>query len=428
MQKSPCNTRFGIIRSLLMPEVSPVGTIAQAGYKVRHTKVATKTLQYQRGIGFANTSQYENAKSIFMPSSRSAAVVISQPAQGQNLIVNSNFATGDFSGWNVAETGSGGSPADYGVTNGNDGGSRVPNTGDTYGAYFNPSGGTMDLSQTVDIPAAGSYIVTCAVQPVINDQDTLTIYLGGAPVFSTNFAFGMPYTQISATVPAQAGAQVLDFQFTPGGGPMFFDDAGLVAAAAIESVTCAIPANFNSQSPNNAVLWCNAHISCRPGTNTTLHCRKGSIVIVGRSGQTYTFPVPDSDVVFSLSATTASCGFDGSKWVTECPASGDDEIFLAGCAFPWNPDFAGAKNVTWQGEFTADTPNFHFKWQWGAACYTVDMTQYAALAIKACHNVPCGYNNGDHAGTPENCKSACVGGGTGGGGSNRTGSWSSTGG
>ncbi len=162
-------------------------------------------------------------------------MVISQATQAQNLIVNSNFVTGDFTGWNVAETGSGGDPADYGVTAGNDGGYRVPNSGDTYGAYFNPSGGTLDLSQTVDIPAAGTYIVNCSVQPVINDQDTLTIYLGGAAVFSTNFGTGEPYTQISATVSAQAGPQVIDFQFTPGGGPMFFDDAGLVAAVAAPS-------------------------------------------------------------------------------------------------------------------------------------------------------------------------------------------------
>jgi hypothetical protein len=49
--------------------------------------------------------------------------------------------------------------------------------------------------------------------------------------------------------------------------------------------------------------------------------------------------------------------------------------------------------------------------------------------VKATHQTPCGYNSnsGDHAGTPENQKSYCVGGGTGGGGSNWTGSWSSTG-
>jgi hypothetical protein len=164
-----------------------------------------------------------------------AAVVNIQPAQAQNLIVNSNFATGDFSGWNVAETGGGGNPADYGVTAGSDGGFPVPYSGDTYGAYFNPSGGVMDLTQTVTIPAAGTYTVSCYVEPIVNDQDILTISLGGVPVLATNFEFSMPYTQVSATFTAAAGAQVLDFQFTPGAGPMFFDDASLVAAAAAPS-------------------------------------------------------------------------------------------------------------------------------------------------------------------------------------------------
>ncbi len=167
----------------------------------------------------------------------SAAMVVTQSARAQNFIVNSNFATGNFSGWNVAETGSGGSPADYGVTSGNDGGAKIPNTGDAYGAYFNPSGGTMDLTQTVDLPAAGTYIISCSVEPVFNDQDTLAIFLDGVPVFTTNFQVGMPYTQISFSVSAQAGSQVLDFQFTPGSGPMFFDDAGLVSVAAVPKPT-----------------------------------------------------------------------------------------------------------------------------------------------------------------------------------------------
>jgi hypothetical protein len=161
----------------------------------------------------------------------SVAVAATQTATAQNLIVNSNFATGDFTGWTATETGSGGSPKDYGVTSGNDGGAKVPNAGDTYGAYFNPAGGTLDLMQTVDLPAAGTYIVSCAVEPVFNDQDTLTILLGDTAVFSTNFEFGMPYTTISASFSAPAGSQVLDFQFIPGSGPMFFDDAGLVAVA-----------------------------------------------------------------------------------------------------------------------------------------------------------------------------------------------------
>ena len=166
-----------------------------------------------------------------------AAAALLSTAQAQNLIVNSNFSTGDLTGWTVAETGGGGNPHDFGVTAGNDNGAKVANVGDTYGAYFNPAGGTLDLAQNVNLPAAGTYVITCAVQPVFNDDDILTIYLGGGAVFTTNFQFAQPYTPISVSVTAPAGPQVLDFQFTPGSGPMFFDDAGLVGTAVAPTPT-----------------------------------------------------------------------------------------------------------------------------------------------------------------------------------------------
>ena len=167
----------------------------------------------------------------------SATVAVAQPARAQNLLVNSNFSTGDFTGWNVAETGAAGSPRDFGVTSGYDGGVKVPKIGETDGAYFNPAGGTMDLTQTVDLAGAGTYLITGSVEPVFNDVDTLTIFLGGAPVFTTNFEVGSPYVPIRVSVSAQAGAQVLDFQFTPGSGPMFFTDAGLVALSVAPPLT-----------------------------------------------------------------------------------------------------------------------------------------------------------------------------------------------
>ena len=51
---------------------------------------------------------------------------------------------------------------------------------------------------------------------------------------------------------------------------------------------------------------------------------------------------------------------------------------------------------------------------------------YNSLGVKPTHTNACLYNNSDHAGTPENKKSFLVGGAAGGGGSNYTGSWSST--
>jgi hypothetical protein len=194
--------------------------------------------------------------------------------------------------------------------------------------------------------------------------------------------------------------------------------------------TCSIYCNFNSQMPSSGWIWLNSHISANPQGSCDISCRGATITITGASGKTYTFPVPDCDVSFNNNCSVGSTSFDGTKWTTTLPTAGDNEIFLSGCAIPSNPDYANAKNVLWQGTFTCNTPTTtSFNWQWAAACYNNSLPQYGSLGVKACHQTPCGYNNnsGDHAGTPENQKSYCVGGGTGGGGSNWTGSWSSTG-
>jgi hypothetical protein len=192
-------------------------------------------------------------------------------------------------------------------------------------------------------------------------------------------------------------------------------------------VTCSIYSCFNSQTPGNGWLWCNSHISANPEQACEIHCTGASVTITCNNGKTLTYPVPDCDIVFANNCTAATTSFDGTKWTTTLPTAGDDEIFLAGCAIPCNPSFANAQSVCWKGTFSCNTPGTTFNWHWGAACYNNKPPQYGSLGVKACHQTPCGYNNGDHAGTPENDKSSCVGGGTGGGGSNWTGSWSSTG-
>jgi hypothetical protein len=148
-------------------------------------------------------------------------------AYGQiNLVQNSSFQTGDFTDWNVTETIPGNN---YGVTSGDkDAAGPVPYMSQ-YGAYFNENGGTMNLSQNVVIPTAGTYNISAWVEPIFSDDDYFTISLGGTVVSYTDFTVGQPYTEISVTVSASAGSQVLDFQFTPNSGAMFFDDASLTA-------------------------------------------------------------------------------------------------------------------------------------------------------------------------------------------------------
>jgi hypothetical protein len=111
------------------------------------------------------------------------------------------------------------------------------------------------------------------------------------------------------------------------------------------------------------------------------------------------------------------------------PLSGSDEIFLAGVGFPVPANFqAGINSVTWNGTFSTDTPGVHLSWKWGAAVYKCFPTDYNLLYVKPSHQNACNFNNGDHAGTPENqhFQQCVTGGARGGGGSNFTGSWSGT--
>jgi hypothetical protein len=67
-------------------------------------------------------------------------------------------------------------------------------------------------------------------------------------------------------------------------------------------------------------------------------------------------------------------------------------------------------------------------WQWAASVYTSFSSDYNDLGVKPVDdNKASEWQNSDHAGTPENYKSFVVGGATGGGGANYTGSYSATG-
>jgi len=185
--------------------------------------------------------------------------------------------------------------------------------------------------------------------------------------------------------------------------------------------------NFNSQNPGKGYCWFNAHLNCNPGKKCTVYCQNASVTLTCNDGKTYTFPVPDCQINFSPSCSSGSCQFDGTKWATTVPCSGDDQIFLSGCGIPWQSDFANCRSVCWNGNFCSDTPGVNCNWQWSSACYNCDLSKCGSINVKPCHNVPCGYAGGDQCGTPENCKSFCQGGACGGGGGNYTGSWSGTG-
>jgi hypothetical protein len=157
-------------------------------------------------------------------------------------------------------------------------------------------------------------------------------------------------------------------------------------------------------------------------------------VTITFTNQTITSPnfgplnVPDASVTFDPAAVDATTNFAGGMWMTTAPSSIGGNTFLSGLSFPVPVNLPGGINpVTWSGTITINTPGVSINWQWAAAVYTNFTTAYNALGVKPVDKPTVLYPNSDHAGTPENFKQFVIGGARGGGGSNFTGSYSSTG-
>lgn len=207
--------------------------------------------------------------------------------------------------------------------------------------------------------------------------------------------------------------------------------------------------NVSEQSSNaSEIVWFNSHFKLQ-GTVPTTDFK------VNVTNQTITFgpstlPVPNAVITFTSTVSCASTSFDTAtnEWETFIPlsdATHADEIFSAGLAYKLPASFPqNVNNVTWHATFTSPTAtSLQFQFQYGAANYLSEdnkgnvfpltpsgQPDYNAMMVDPVHNASScnGYNNGNHAGTPENTvvKDLVTGGGSGGGGSNWTGSWSST--
>ena len=193
----------------------------------------------------------------------------------------------------------------------------------------------------------------------------------------------------------------------------------------------AITGNFNGTAiPAGDVLWFSsvAKVSNVPASGTMLDVTNQTISFTA-GGVSYSFHVPDTTVNLSPGTTDATAATDGAgDWLVNSPTNFPGNVFLSGegVALP-NGLPGGIKNVTWSGDFATTTPGVKVNWQWAAAAYTqFGATDASALGVKPSDAKTVAYPNSDHAGTPENFKGFVIGGGTGGGGSNWTGSYSAT--
>jgi len=138
-------------------------------------------------------------------------------------------------------------------------------------------------------------------------------------------------------------------------------------------------------------------------------------------------PVPAATVMFVPGQGFATTSFAGT-WTTTVPSSIKGNTFFSGHSVQVPTGLPGSvRPVTWSGTITIDTPGVSICWQWAAANYPT-FSNDAGLMVKSVDDKTLDpqYQNADHAGTPENFKQFVVGGGTGGGASNYTGSLSRT--
>src|SRR5260370_14042042 len=85
------------------------------------------------------------------------------------------------------------------------------------------------------------------------------------------------------------------------------------------------------------------------------------------------------------------------------------------------------KKVTGKVNVVTGAPGIGVKWVWAAAVYPTFRTNYNALGVKPVDDLTLSqYQNTDHAGCPENYKQYVTAGGTGTGGTNCVGLYTST--
>lgn len=197
-----------------------------------------------------------------------------------------------------------------------------------------------------------------------------------------------------------------------------------------------ITSDFNGTPiPGNDFIWFTSvvKVSGLPSQPTWLSFRNQQITFTA-NGKQYNLSVPDAELEIDSSASSAITWFSDSQWAwqTTSPANVSGNIFLSALLFhvPSGGLPGGINPVTWSGEFIfPPNTSLNLNWQWAAAVYSPFNWnwEYNSLGVKPVDDNHVGpFYNSDHAGTPEYIESYVVGGARGGGGSNFTGSLSST--
>ena len=193
-----------------------------------------------------------------------------------------------------------------------------------------------------------------------------------------------------------------------------------------------IGANFNGSTiAAGNTIWFDAALTASglPAGQTVEINVVNQTINFTAGGVPYSIAVPNSVIELTPGQTTASLSFDpgDGDWDVSAPTGGAGTTFMGGVGWNVPVNLPGnIQAVTWNAGFWSDTKNVTIKWQWAAAEYTSFSSDPNDLNVKPVDSNNFGINNKDQSGTPEAFKTFVVAGGTGGGGTNYTGNYTST--
>jgi hypothetical protein len=300
------------------------------------------------------------------------------------------------------------------------------------GHIFDCTGGTPTTTEVPGGTLGATGPQTVATQP--NPLNPTSVAVGTYTMSATSPS-GFQFVQCGSTAtigtpPTSATESVT----VPSGG----SGVGIFYVAKTPT-TCTASSSADAAGNSGQVqpgqfLWFNFHFvpTAKPSVLTTYVVTHVQTQFTDTLTNTvFTETAPSATItVNDTSVSTPTSNFVGPQvgghWVIQIPpsSSNSDEIFLTGFAFQ-NPTGANIqpKNFNITANFNTSTGGTDVRWQFGVALYNSHFMDfgYNGLGVLLVHQA-------DHAGTPELQKGNFIGGaGTGGGGSNFTGSWSSTG-
>ena len=190
--------------------------------------------------------------------------------------------------------------------------------------------------------------------------------------------------------------------------------------------------NASSNAGTATTLWFNLHTKL---TATQLVANGDYILFTGGTltftsiGASFgtTASLPDGKIIADNTVSVPTTSFDAiaNTWITKVPLGyASSDIFIAGAALTSTNGFtvASGKKTTLSGYFYSNVALFSSSWFYGEAAYQPTFTNATVGVVNSVNNTP----GTGKAGSPVDQTDNLVAGGSGGGGSNLTGSYSST--